>query len=113
MNTRMIQETATESFEVSKLSSVSFAGGENKEVAKKFLSRLKRCKISVQISDSDMLAIVSSALVEDACFWFRANKKRFRTWQDFERLFARYYIATLMNMLSTKFIVENREGRKK
>ena len=51
---------------------LSFAGGENEEVAEKFLSRLKRCKISAQISDSDILAFVSSALGEDACFWIRA-----------------------------------------
>ena len=74
---------------------LSFAGGENKEVAEKFLSRLKRCKISAQISDSDMLAVVSSALVDDAYFWFSANEKRFRNWQHFERLFAKHFIGNI------------------
>ena len=35
-----------------------FAGRENKEIAEKFLSRLKKCNDSAKISDSEMLAVV-------------------------------------------------------
>ena len=31
-------------------------------------------------------------MIEDAYFWFIANDKRFRTCQDFERLFVKYFI---------------------
>ena len=72
---------------------IQFSGAKSQSIDV-FLARLEDCRVLANLSEEEVLSSLSDLFMETAAMWYRNEKDKWTTWQDFLTAARRWYGTT-------------------